>query len=150
MPSNIEWITGPVHTGKTTRLTERIADSPEQYCGLLAPIDSEGNRYLHDLVTGERRMLDCAPEAKDMIVVGPYIFSEAVFAWGRSILLSHQEEYPERTLVIDEIGKLELREQGLAPACWELIDQRNSLKKPTVLIVRDSLETLVKTRITPT
>ena len=147
MSSSIEWIIGPVHTGKTTRLAARIARNHDQYCGLLAPIDESGNRYLQDIVSGERRMMDCSPEAVDAVVVGPYAFSESVFAWGRSTLLAHHKAHPDRTLVIDEIGKLELREEGLAAACWEVIKLRESAFLSTLLIVRDSLEERVRNRI---
>jgi len=139
MPSNIEWITGLVHTGKTTRLGERIAKKPTQYCGLLAPVDAAGKRYLQDIVTSEKRMLDCSPQAKDVVLVGPYAFSGEVFAWGRSVLLDHHVDYPNRTLVIDEIGKLELRGEGLADAAWEVINARNRSDSPLILVVRESL-----------
>ncbi len=147
MPSNIEWITGPVHTGKTTRLAARIAENPSHYCGLLAPVNENGKRYLKDIVSGERRMLDCAPDSKDAVAVGPYFFCETVFAWGRTLLLQHHEKYPNRTLVIDEIGKLELRGEGLAKACWDIIELRESIALSTLLIVRDSLVDEVKRRL---
>lgn len=147
MPSNIEWITGPVHTGKTTRLTERIAANPRQYCGLLAPVDAAGKRYLRDIVTGEKRMLDCSPENNDAVPVGPYVFSESVFAWGRSVLLAHHEKYPSRILVIDEIGKLELRNAGLASACWEVIFAQKKSATQLLLVVRESLMEDVRNRL---
>lgn len=147
MPSNIEWITGPVHTGKTTRLADRIAANPRQYCGLLAPVDAQGNRYLQDIVTGEKRMLDCSPEAKGVVLVGPYAFSGEVFAWGRSVLLDHHATYPNRTLIIDEIGKLELRGEGLAKDCWEVIANRVKIKKQILLVIRKTLYESVCNRI---
>lgn len=147
MPSNIEWITGPVHTGKTTRLADRIAANPRQYCGLLAPVDAQGNRYLQDIVAGEKRMLDCSPEDNDAVPVGPYVFSESVFAWGRSMLLGHHKAYPKRTLVIDEIGKLELRGAGLAETCWEVLQARQRKNFPALIIVRETLSKSVKQKL---
>ena len=147
MPSSIEWITGPVHTGKTTRLGERIAANQSQYCGLLAPVDAAGKRYLQDIVTSERRMLDCSPQAKEVVLVGPYTFSGEVFAWGRSVLADHHANYPNRTLVIDEIGKLELKGEGLADICWKVIEARENSKTPLILVVRDSLVFAVTNQI---
>ena len=40
----LEVVSGPVHTGKTTRLAARIHRQPDDYCGLLAPVDVQGNR----------------------------------------------------------------------------------------------------------
>ncbi len=147
MSSNIEWVTGPVHTGKTTRLGQRIAENPAQYCGLLAPVDDEGRRYLQNIITGEKRMLDCSPKANDAVLVGPYAFSGEVFKWGRAVLLDHHTTYPNRTLVIDEIGKLELRGAGLADACWEVMEMRNDPSRSVLIIVRETLENAVKDRI---
>jgi len=144
MPNSIEWITGPVHTGKTTRLTAQVTKTPEQYCGLLAPVDAFGNRYLQDIISGERRILDCLPTTVNALTVGPYTFSEEVFRWGRSTLKAHHLTYPKRTLVIDEIGKLELRDLGLAPICWHLLAARQTLDQPALIIVRDNLELAVR------
>ena len=49
--------------------------------------------------------------------------------------------------MIDEIGKLELRGEGLAPACWDLIKQRQAAKQRLLLVVRDSLTEAVFARL---
>ena len=147
MYPELEWICGPVHTGKTTKLTQRVALAPEQYCGLLAPVDEEGSRYLHDVVSSEQRRLTCSSEAADAIPVGPYHFHEEVFAWGRSLLRTHAEQYPKRTLIIDELGKLELRDAGLAPACWQVLRKRKEAGKKSLIVVRDSLVAAVEERL---
>ena len=135
----VEWVTGPVHTGKTTRLAARIAEAPADYCGVLAPVDAEGVRYLRCVVSGEQRRLTCASEAADAVAVGPYHFHKEVFAWGRGLLETHEEAYPMRTLVVDEIGKLELRGEGLAPACWEVVAARKRTGAPALVVVRETL-----------
>ena len=143
-PSEPEWITGPVHTGKTTRLAARIAADPDRYCGLLAPVDAEGVRSLRDVVTGEQRRLTCAADAADAVAVGRFTFHAEVFAWGRTLLRAHHERYPRRSLVIDELGKLELRGEGLAPTCWAVIAERRATGSPRLLVVRDNLATAVE------
>lgn len=120
-PGRIEWVTGPVRSGKTTALAGRIAAEPEAYCGLLAPVDAEGVRWLCDVVSGERRRLTCRSDAPDAVAVGRFHFHGEVFGWGRAVLVGHYEAYPERVLVIDELGKLELRGEGLAPDCWQVL-----------------------------
>jgi len=148
MPTNIEWIVGPVHTGKTTRLSERIAKNPEHFCGILAPTDEKGNRYLQNIITGERCLLDCDVDQPEAVAVGPYTFSIDVFRWGNSVINEHHEKYPNRKLVIDEIGKLELRNSGLYPSCWSTLKERQHLNQQAIIIVRDSLEKQVQHRMT--
>ena len=137
--SPIEWVTGEVQSGKTTALAARIAANPDTYCGLLAPVDARGDRWLRDVVSGERRRLTCAADARDAVAVGRFHFSGEVFAWGREVLERHCVAHPGRTLVIDELGKLELRGEGLAPACWRVIGERLASGGRVVAVVRAGL-----------
>lgn len=143
----LELIHGPVHTGKTTRLAARIAVNPTAYCGILAPVDELGKRYLVDLVSGERRLLDASDSDDYVVEVGQFRFKPEVFAWGQEILQAHHQDYPTRTLVIDEIGKLELRNEGLAPTCWTILEDRASLQLDTIVVCREYLVEAFKENI---
>lgn len=143
----LELVTGPVHTGKTTRLAARVAAAPGACCGLLAPVDVAGLRYLRCAVSGEQRRLSCGAEAPDAVAVGPYHFHEGVFTWGRVLLAAHDAAFPRRTLIVDELGKLELRGAGLAPVCWRVLARRRANGQPALVVVRDSLVAAVRERL---
>ena len=143
----LEWISGPVHSGKTTALASRIEKEPESYCGILAPVDELGQRYLQDIISGERRLLSAREDDSAIVAVGPYFFQEAVFEWGQMVLHQHHTRYSERTLVIDELGKLELRDAGLAPLCWQLLRERVRNGHHSLVIVRDFLLTEMQKRL---
>lgn len=148
-------VTGPVHTGKTSRLL--------QWCGgrsgvdgLLAPIIG-GHRHLVRIAGGDSRDLESLSSERDGVRVGPFTFSETVFAWGRAQLLEAARrltaEGPtgeavadrevERFLVVDEYGKLELKGKGLEPAVGRAIALVNAgASAPpitVVLVIREGL-----------
>ena len=137
--AGLEIISGPVHTGKTTRLAARLAANPPAYCGILAPVDASGKRYLVNLITNEYRLLDAADGDTDFLEVGRFRFKAEVFEWGQHILQQHHLEYPFRTIVIDEIGKLELNNQGLAPSCWAVMQARVRHQLDVIAVCRESL-----------
>ena len=145
--SKLAWVSGPVHTGKTTRLAARVNAAPVDYCGILAPVDAYGQRYLRDVVSEEQRLLSCTADHPNAIAVGPYHFSTAVFSWAQQRLREHHLHYPDRVLLIDEIGKLELIDSGLAPICWQLIDEREKRDQGVLIVVRDTLVDRVRERL---
>ena len=129
-------LTGPVHTGKTTALQALIAQHPDRFAGILAPVMDQ-QRYLLDIRTGEQRCLECSASREDTLPVGPYMFSQAVFRWARRRLSEQAKAYPDRWLIIDEVGKLELKGQGLAPIALEIAKDKQA--SDVLVIVRDSL-----------
>lgn len=129
-------LTGRVHTGKTTALQTLVARHPNRFAGVLAPVINQ-QRYLRDISTGEQRCLERPLGPEDKLPVGPYTFSRAVFHWARQRLTEHAAMYPDRWLIIDEVGKLELRGQGLAPLAVEIA--KNDHTSKVLIVVRDSL-----------
>jgi nucleoside-triphosphatase THEP1 len=127
--------TGPVRSGKTTALRARFGGDASAD-GLLAP-DAGGRRHVLRLATGEARPLEADAPA-DAVTVGRFTFDGAVFAWARSGLLAACAAAPA-TVVVDEVGPLELDGRGLEPAVGAAV--RLGLAGPTrvVLVVRDTL-----------
>lgn len=130
-------LTGPIHSGKTTRLAawlERIgADGTTAgvpVAGILAPV-AYGRRRLCSIATGECRDLtasDDLPERR-LVTIGPHRFDDAVFAWARGVIgtaasatADARRGSPPRWLVVDEVGPLELRGSGLEPAVSAAIE----------------------------
>ena len=128
-------LTGPVHSGKTTSLQELIAQYPDRFAGILAPV-IDRQRYLLDISTGEQQCLECPVDEQDKLPVGPYVFSQTVFRWARQRLAGQAGAFPGRWLIIDEVGKLELKNQGLAPTAIEVIRQTPN---DMIVVVRDTL-----------
>lgn len=136
-------LTGPVQTGKTTALAEWVGRRVAA-AGLLQPVRG-GKRYLKSLPSGEVRPLECSG-AEDAVQVGRFRFSASVFAWGRRKLREAHEREPE-WLFIDEIGPLELRGEGLAPAVETVLCGRGeSSRQHALLVVRERLLEIVSER----
>lgn len=141
---NIYLLTGPIRSGKTTAL-QRWADSLSGVGGFLTPDGFNGQRILQDLRTGKRhpfeaKLSDLSNQEEKLVEVGRFHFYEAGFRQGKLLMQLKDSERPLWTL-IDEVGKLELRDAGWMPELETLIDgYRNaSLHGNLLLVVRDSL-----------
>ena len=135
MDRPLYYYTGPVQTGKTTRVGEWALQ--KNCSGILAPIIN-GKRHLRDIKSGEEKLLESEAN-RNTISIGKYNFKNEVFEWGRQKLIAEYESEPE-WLVIDEYGKLELRDEGIEPAISTIINHWKIDKKIKLLIiVRDYL-----------
>ena len=136
---NFYLLTGPIQSGKTTRIINWIGNRHD-VMGILAPV-IENVRYLRDISSGEIRKLDADIDcgSDEIVAVGKYKFNKEVFAWGRSKLLDALYKNP-RWLVIDEFGKLELKGEGLEPALTHVVEKAKKNENTDYLfIVRDYL-----------
>jgi len=139
--SSIFVISGPVHSGKTTRLLSWLKNNNNLY-GILSP-EINGRRYLLNINSNEKRILEVSgkEDHKDVITVGNYEFDKSVFEWGCNVIIESIEENPE-WIVIDEVGHLELQGDGLARAVNKVFSHQNILVRTNiVLVVRDYLLT---------
>lgn len=140
-------LTGPIQTGKSSRLAEWVAQQPPgEVAGLLQPI-IEGKRYVRNVASGETRPLeadDGVPKS-DHLPVGRFVFRESTFRWARSVLAEagprQAATLSARWLIVDEIGKLELAGRGLAPVCDALVAHYQTAPpdRHLVLAIRDTL-----------
>jgi nucleoside-triphosphatase THEP1 len=134
-------LTGPVRSGKTTSLLGCLSGRPG-VSGVLCP-DVDGFRRLYDIERGTYHQLQIDPCAEhpqgDCVSVGRYVFSHESFAVARVILRRALETGP-RLLVVDEVGKLELRGSGYEPLVSEIVAASAAHAcSPVLLVVRDSL-----------
>ena len=138
--SNIFIYSGPVRSGKTTRIGQWARNNPH-IDGILAP-RIDGQRYVQRISSGACRRLEITnPQAnKSIISIGRYRFSAAAFRWAREELLSCLNVPSLQWLVVDEIGPLELQGQGLEPAVSEIFQYcRETPSFKLLLIIRQSL-----------
>ncbi|MGD1840309.1 MAG: nucleoside-triphosphatase [Thermonemataceae bacterium] len=130
-------LTGPIGTGKTTQLTKWVAQQ-QQVAGILSPV-IEGKRHLQDITSGASQLLEATATTQQPVQVGRYTFDETVFTWARACLQEALKKSP-RYLIIDEIGKLELRQEGLEPAVTEVLQAyQQQASFDLILVIRDTL-----------
>ncbi|GAB3839243.1 hypothetical protein [Hymenobacter jeollabukensis] len=133
----IHLLSGPIRSGKTTRLRHWAAGRTD-VGGLLMPTDAHGQRHFLDLRSGLRWPVSARPGQWPVQQVGRFRFSPAAFDWANAALRGAATEPAVQWLVVDEIGPLELRGQGLAPAFTALLAARR-LPNHLVLVVRAGL-----------
>lgn len=79
-------LSGPVQTGKTTRLQGWCASQQKGAVGgILAPVIN-GARHICDAETGECKNLEHVPAGAPVQRVGRFAFNEEVFAWAHSCI----------------------------------------------------------------
>lgn len=133
-------VTGPTHSGKTGRLLA-WARTRTDVVGIAAPDGPNGRRML-DLRSGESVEMEKPEEGEPSVSVGPYRFRRAAFDWAGERLIAAAADPTARFLVIDEVGPLELRGDGLATVLREVVA---SSRPELVLLVREGLTTQVET-----
>jgi len=142
--SNIIIISQPIRSGKTTALMNRI-NAVQSIDGILSP-DVNGFRKI--LLIGKRTLIDFeTTEQQHTTSIGKFHFSNKAFDTANEYLVNIQPK-PNSEIIIDEIGKLELNEQGFFKALMfhlQLIRKSDSHHK-LILVVRDSLLDQVKTK----
>lgn len=126
-------LTGAVQSGKTTLLKQFINEKSD-VAGFLMP-DINGLRHYYQI---ENQMLkpfevvDNTPE--EVVSIGRFSFYRHVFNLAQEWLLN-VDVSDKKWLVIDEIGKLELRGEGFEPGLSIFLDRIRNLDKILTLIV---------------
>ena len=88
----------------------------------------------------ETRLLEYHGDDKstELTKIGNYNFLTSVFEWGREELYKAFLQKP-KWLIIDEIGPLELRGEGLEPEVSRILNDDANDKTNVVLVVRKTL-----------
>jgi len=133
-------LTGPVHSGKTTFLTQIIRSLREkgfEVGGFLSvPIwngDERTGYDLHDLSKEELIPFIRGDGERSWQKIGPYFFIPDGLERAKNILL---RTGATDLLVVDEVGPLELSGQGLWPVLKDVI---SNCGKDCLLVVRESI-----------
>jgi nucleoside-triphosphatase THEP1 len=137
---NIVIVTGPVHSGKSTSLGAWAKLKLEEGAligGILNP-SIDGEKWFISPEFNTRRMMSARDNEKD-IRVGKYRFSATAFEWAKE-LLHPTPDVNYDYFIIDEIGKLELKNTGLEPAIKSVFHVFGKKTQTTVIaVVRESL-----------
>jgi nucleoside-triphosphatase THEP1 len=137
----IHILSGPVHSGKTTRLLQ-WAEGRSDLAGIATP-EEDGLKMLYDLKARRFfpfQMSEPYDPAVESVSIGHYRFSDAAFLLARQILEHAVQHFPG-WLLIDEIGLLELAGQGFEPVAGRIINQysKSGLQGNLLLVIRDTI-----------
>lgn len=128
-----------IQSGKTSRVLTWIKNK-ESVAGILAP-DIGDKRKLLDIAGQKLYDFETSDlNQENITVVGRFVFLNSGFEKAKNIL-RHAAERPPKLLIIDEIGKLELSENGLEPVLSETLLQISEKSPSTeiLILVRDYL-----------
>ena len=128
--------TGDIRSGKTTTIY-RAAIHRNDVGGFLTP-DSEDGRVLYDLKERIKHPFEVHDyDPNSTIKVGRFIFLKNAFEKGNELIEVHLNDEKIQYIVIDEVGKLELRDEGF----HKLVDQlfKKPLNKRLIIVVRSFL-----------
>ncbi len=139
-------ISGVVHSGKTSAakiVVQLLRSRGLRLRGFFSAGDTDGSDrsayYIEDVLSGERKILCDETPMPDGFRAGRFFFSEEGIAWGRSLLERSVHDRAD-FVVIDEIGPLEIRDGGWAPAIGHLLSRSRT---PHIWVVRERLTDLV-------
>lgn len=133
---NVFYVTGPLHSGKTTRLREWCQDRTD-VGGLFQPV-IDGIRHFVDIKTGNKIPMEAQPGEVDFLEIGKFRFTKSSFDWASNVLVEALEVKPVKYLIIDEIGPLEMRGEGLHQIVDNIL-QGYMPETSIVLVIRDYL-----------
>ncbi len=129
-------VTGPICSGKTTRLSKWL-EGRNGIGGILMPV-IDGKRYFLHISSGGQFPGEAEENEKEVIRIGPYRFSKRAFGnANREILESFKKN---NIIVIDEIGPIELGGKGFALSLKKILRNKKRIDKINlILVVREGL-----------
>ncbi len=125
-------LSGPKGSGKTSSLIE-WARNRKDVSGLLSPVVND-KRMFFDLITKEEFTMEANDGDEKVLKVGKYIFSQEAFDRANEIIKNASAQ--SGWLIIDEVGPLELRGEGLNEAILYSLKRNGN----TILVTREGLE----------
>jgi nucleoside-triphosphatase THEP1 len=134
-------LTGAIRTGKTTALLDWCKNRNDAD-GVLCPDDDKGKRYFLNIKSKDTYPLAANSDTEDhnIISIGPFQFLKSSFQNANDYLLHSNDKSDYSYLVVDELGKLELKNIGLHNSAKSIIIQHeNSNSHHLILVVRESL-----------
>ncbi|MFT5242350.1 MAG: nucleoside-triphosphatase [Glaciecola sp.] len=132
-------LSDPIRSGKTTALMS-WAKQRDDVNGFLCPDNSKGKRCFINVKSQEEFELETDSETQEIVEIGPFRFLKSTFKKTNDLVINFSSEMEHCYLILDELGKLELRNEGLHGSAEILIPQFIADKKRhLILVVRDYL-----------
>lgn len=135
---NIYVYTGPVKSGKTTKLMQWASDQ-KNIDGIFQPVVDE-KRYIYQIGSRTLKLLESTEEHpnNEIVSIGKYKFLKSTFDWSQNILIDCLNKKLD-WLIIDEIGPLEMDGKGLEPAVSKILNNRTNDKTKILCVVRKEI-----------
>lgn len=135
MNNNITILTAGKQAGKTTFLT-LWSKGRKDVDGILTPV-LNGQRHFYNIADGSDFKMESLMQ-EDSLAVGNYRFSVKAFEQASKMLLEKSKNRSVNTLIIDEIGPLEIEQRkGLYAVFCELLKSQSH--QALLIVVRPSL-----------
>jgi len=132
-------LTGAIRSGKTTALLN-WSKNRNDVDGLLCPDNANGKRYFLKLKSKITFKLEAEAEKEAIVAIGNFKFLQSAFSEANEYLALETSKAEPKYLIIDEIGKLELKNEGLHVSTEALSAQFGSKDNThLILVVRDYL-----------
>jgi nucleoside-triphosphatase THEP1 len=134
-------LTGDIRTGKTTALLD-WCENRNDVDGVLCPDDDIGKRYLLNIKSKVTYPLAAHSDTEEdnIVLIGPFQFLKSAFEKANDFLIALSTKKESQYLIIDELGKLELKHMGLHDSAEKLIpDYMFNDSDHLILVVRTSL-----------
>jgi nucleoside-triphosphatase THEP1 len=136
MKNKINIVTGKIQSGKTSGLF-KLLNTRYYVDGILSPIVNE-KRVLYHIASKTIKRFEVDESNEKTISIGNYIFLQESFDWANEKLIKGFSSKPD-FLVIDELGKLELKGKGFYPSIKEILEIKDNSATQLILVIRDYL-----------
>lgn len=134
-------LTGDIQTGKSFALNEWIKNKTNAI-GLLSLCSDNGTRDFVDIRNKQTFSMhaNVKDSEENKIYVGRFVFSKSAFKIANSIIQFEIKQTDYAYFIVDELGKLELNQNGLYESTQNLATKFQG-KKDThlILVVRSAL-----------
>nr|WP_321232112.1 nucleoside-triphosphatase [uncultured Psychroserpens sp.] len=134
-------LTGNVRTGKTSALLD-WCNGRYDVDGVLCPDDDKGERYFLNIKSKDTYPLEIQKgvDNSQIVSVGPFRFLKSSFQKANEYLIDVNDKRAYNYVIIDELGKLELKNIGLHESAITIINSYQlNLNHHLILVVRTSL-----------
>jgi nucleoside-triphosphatase THEP1 len=133
-------LTGPIRSGKSTAI-DKWCNSCVDVDGIVCLDNSQGKRYFKHIQSQEKYDAEAEIQTKsEVIPIGNFIFSQKAFDTANAYLLMVNKKSDYKYLVMDELGKLELKNKGLHDSAKSIVlPHLKDVSKHIILLVRETL-----------
>jgi nucleoside-triphosphatase THEP1 len=131
---NVIILTGSKRSGKSTAVENWIKRKAGGVVGILSP-ELDEKRYFKSIRTGEEWEMEASADEQS-VSIGKYKFSKSAFDKASEILLDAAKNETADLLVIDEIGPLELQNEGFYSTLKTILEMEEGIGS-ILLVVRE-------------
>jgi nucleoside-triphosphatase THEP1 len=133
-------LSGPIRSGKTTALS-RWVNEKKDIDGILSPDNDFGQRYFLEIKSLQRFDFEAKFHSdEETICIGRFHFLKSAFNRANTYLINALNFKNTKFIVVDEVGKLELKGEGLHDSVCQLISHHQFIRDShLLLVIRDSL-----------